>query len=321
MERSLVLAVNSILLLAVTVLLAYLVAANINFKNTLYKGLGKLNNKYNERRLKRELIKYNRTLLIKMSLAEKIELFLIDKSNIRHYLPFMNFYVLASLCLLIFIVTFGPVYKILMFLPSTAIICFLFSLIPLLALDLMGRYNSEKIRRKLAEFISVLNRWCSVKEDIFYAFERSVESNIGMPLKIFVRDMVIQVDRGIDPLEALDILQMKVNNAQFNDFIINIKQNIKHRGDIRKLLTNLEGQFYKIEEEYNRRKISTNKDRMILYCVMFVVLFIGYYFLKFNPKVEEFYLRTLRGKELLTFFSILYACGFYLSFKISKFNY
>jgi Flp pilus assembly protein TadB len=316
-----VLAVNSILLLAVTVLLAYLVAANVNFKNALYRGIGKLNNKYNERRLKREIIKYNRILMVKMSLVEKIELFLIDKSNIRHYLPFMNFYLLVSLCLLIFIATFGPVYKILLFFPSTVVICSLFSLVPLLVLDLMGRYNSEKIRRKLAEFISVLNRWCSVKEDIFYAFERSVESNIGMPLKIFVRDMVIQVDRGIEPLEALDILQMKVNNAQFNDFIVNIKQNIKHRGDIRKLLTNLERQFYKIEEEYNRRKISTYKDRMVLYFVMFIVLFIGYYFIKFNPKVEEFYLRTLWGKGLLTFFSVLYACGFYLSFKISKFNY
>jgi hypothetical protein len=38
-----VLAVNSILLLAVTVLLAYLVAANVNFKNALYRGIGKLN--------------------------------------------------------------------------------------------------------------------------------------------------------------------------------------------------------------------------------------------------------------------------------------
>jgi len=256
-----------------------------------------------------------------MSFAEKIELYLIDKSNIRHYIPFMNFYLLIFISVLIFTLSFGSVYRILFFVPSTAVVCLLFSLIPIFILDLMGRYNSEKIRRKLAEFVSVLNRWCAVKEDIFFAFEKSIDSGIGEPLRTFIRDMVIQVNRGIGPLEALDILQMKVDNVQFRDFIINIKQSIRHRGDIRKLLTNLENQFYKIEEEYNRRRISTYKDRLLIYFVMFAVLFIGYYFLKFNPKVEQFYLGTFQGKSLLTLFCILYVSGFYMSFRITRFRH
>ena len=71
--------------------------------------------------------------------------------------------------------------------------------------------------------------------------------------------MIIQVNRGVEPLEAISMLEMKVDNPQFRDFIVNIKQNVKHRGEIRKLLSNLEEQFYKIEEEYNRRKILTYK--------------------------------------------------------------
>jgi len=319
--RILIFAANSVLLLLTTALTAYLAAANIDFKTTLYNGLNRLNDEYNERRLRREVKRYTCGISIKMSLFERIELLLIDKSNIRYYVPFMNLSVLAVFCSLIFIVMLGQVYRVLKFLPSTVVVCLLFSLLPVLILELMGRYNSERVRRKLAEFISVLSRWCTVKEDIFYAFEKSVDSNIGMPLKIFVRDMVIQVDRGIDPLEALDILQMKVNNIQFRDFIINIKQNIRHRGDIVKLLTNLENQFYKIEEEYNRRKISTYRDRILIYIVMLVVLLTGYFFIRHNPQVEAFYITTLKGKALLTVFSILYACGFYLSFRISEFNY
>lgn len=316
-----ILVINSILLFCVTILFSYHVVTYLNFRKILHSGLSRLSSEFAERRFQREVKKYSRTLSIKMGLVEKVELFLIDKSNIRHYIPFMNFYTLSTCSLTLFIFICNPVYGILHFVPTTVVISFLFSLLPVFALDLMGRYNSEKIRRRLAEFISVLNRWCAVKEDIFYAFEKSMESGLGEPLKTFVRDMVIQVSRGIEPLEALDILQLKVDNIQFRDFIANIKQNIRHRGDIRKLLGNLENQFYKIEEEYNRRRISTYRDRLVIYCVMFSVLFIGYYFLKLNPRVEEFYLGTMQGKFFLTFFSILYAIGFYLTSGITKFRY
>lgn len=283
--------------------------------------LDRLGDEYKKRVISKELKRYSRSVSIKMGIAERVELFLIDKSNIRRYLPFMSFSMLAVIMGLIFLILLKPLYGILKFVPSVIIISFLFSLIPVLALDLMARYNSELIRRRLAEFISVLNRWCSVKEDIFYAFEKSVDSGIGEPLKTFIRDMVIQVRRGIEPVEALEILQLKVDNVQFKDFVVNIKQSIKHRGDIIKLLENLETQFYKIEEEYNRRRISTYRDRMLVYFVMFAVLFIAYFFIKSNPQIEQFYLFSTQGKSLLTLFCILYAGGFYLSFGIMKFKH
>jgi len=315
------LVVNSVFLVAVTIVLACFAAGVLNREQVLRRELKSINDNLDRRRLRKEIKKYTGAVTIRMSLPEKIELYLIDKSNIRHYLPFFSFYFLCFTVVSAFVSTFGYVFRILRFVPSAIAICFLFSLIPVFILDIMGKYNSEKIRRQLAGFISVLNRWCAVKEDIFYAFEKSVESGIGEPLKTFIKDMVIQVNCGIEPLEALDMLQMKVDNAQFRDFLVNIKQNIRHRGDIRKLLSNLEGQFYKIEEEYNRRKISTYKDRLLIYFIMFSVLFIGYFFLKSSPKVEGFYLRTFTGKSLLTFFCLLYACGFYMTLRITSFKH
>jgi Flp pilus assembly protein TadB len=318
---TLVLIVNSILLLTATIILTVIIVRTINLRALIHLGFDKFNAEYYERRIRRLIKNYVGSLKVKMSLTEKIELYFIEKSNIRKYIPFANTYILLLLCCIIFIVTFEFVYKALFSVVATSIICFLFSLIPIFFLDILGRYNSEKVRRKLAEFISVLNRWCAVKEDIFYAFERSIDSGIGEPLKTFTRDMITQISGGIDPITALDILQMKVDNAQFRDFIINIRQNVKHRGDIRILLTNLESQFYRIEEEYNRRKISTYRDRIIVYCTMFVVLIVGYYFLKVNPRVEEYYFSTSEGKSMLTLFSILFASGFFLSFRISKFKH
>ena len=318
---TLVLLVNSVILAASTVLFAYYIVINADVNNILRSGVEKLSKEYNRKQLKREIKKYSRIIPLKMTVADKIELYLIDKSNIKRYIPFANFYLLIMICILIFAIAFKLTFNVLLFVPSAVVVSLLFSLIPLFVLDIMGKYNSEIIRKRLAEFISVLNRWCAVKEDIFYAFEKSLESGIGEPLNTFIRDMVIQVNRGIDPLDALNMLQMKVDNPQFKDFIINIKQNIKHRGNIRVLLTNLENQFYKIEEEYNRRRISTYRDRLLLYFVMFAVLLAGYYFLKLNDRVEKFYLGTVQGKSLLTLFSLLYAGGFYLTFRITKFNH
>lgn len=256
----------------------------------------------------------------RLNLLERIELSYIEKSNIRRYLPFMNVYVLILTVLLIFVATFRYIYRALDFFPSAMVISGILSLTPVFALELLARYNSETIRKRLSEYISILNRWCSVKEDIIYAFEKSLGSNIGEPLQTFVRDMVIQVNRGMDPCEAIDMLRMRVDDPQFSDFAVNIKLSIRHRGDIKKLLTNLENQFYKIDEEYNRRKISTYRDRLLIYVIMFAVLAIAYFFIRMSLKVSSFYMGTLQGKLLLTVFSCMYALGFYLTAGIARFN-
>lgn len=244
----------------------------------------------------------------------------IEKSNIRHYVPFFNVYFLFAVMAVIFGLVFKPVISMLGFFPTALVISFLISLLPLFGLDLLVRYNAEMVRKKLSEYISVLNRWCSVKEDIMYAFEKSLGSGIGEPLHTFIRDMVTQVNRGMDAEEALDILQTKVDNSHFRDFVLNIKLSMRHRGDITKLLSNLETQFYRIDEEYNRRRISTYKDRMLIYFVMVAVLASVFLFIRFSAQVGEFYLNTVEGKLLLMIFSGMYAFGFYLTSGIMKFK-
>lgn len=313
--------INSLLILLATVFTSYQITCIFIDKN-INKNIQELSNKQKEKRMLKEIRRYMNSGpgSFKMSLIEKVELNLIDKSNIKNYIPFANFYLLIACSVIIFIASFKIVYKITLFVPSAIILCSLTALTPVFILDIMTKYNSEKVRRKLAGFVSVLNRWCAVKEDIFYAFEKSVESGIGEPLRTYIRDMIIQVNRGVEPLEAISMLEMKVDNPQFKDFIVNIKQNVKHRGDIRKLLSNMEEQFYKIEEEYNRRKISTYKDRIIIYFIMALVLIVGYAFLNINPQVKHFYLTTNIGKLLLMFFCVLYAIGFYLTVGITKFD-
>lgn len=311
---------NAILLACADVIFAIAVARNIDFKvkiSRLFKWLEQGCNFRKMSRIKGDSLE----AAAGMNLFERLELLYIEKSNIRHYIPVMNIYILIAIIILIFLTVYRPVNSLLRFLPSSVVISGIISMVPLFALELLSRYNSETVRKRLSEYISVLNRWCSVKEDIMYAFEKSLGSNVGEPLQTFIRDMVIQVNRGMDASDALDMLQMKVDNPQFRDFIVNIKLSLRHRGDIIKLLTNLENQFYRIDEEYNRRSISTYKDILLIYFIMFAVLVTAYIFINFTPQIGDFYLRTLEGKLLLMVFSGMYALGFYLTAGITKFKH
>lgn len=319
-SRILIMVVHVLVLLS-TILLSFHISGAVVSGRSVIKEILASGRFLHNRDMEREVKKYRKMPAVTMGFFQRIELHFIQKSNINRYLPFVNIYSVIAAQALIFVLLFRPVYRRLYFVPSTVIICFIFSFVPLMLLDLMGRRNSEKVRRKLAYLVSVLNRWCAVKEDIFYAFEKACDSGLGEPLDTFIRETVIQVKRGVDPAGALEMLSIKVNNQQFRDFIVNIRQNIRHRGDIRKLLSNLEDQFYRIEEEYNRRKISTYRDRMVIYIVMVFVPLIAYSFLKINPDVENFYLTTLNGKFLLSLFCMLYAAGAFLTVKINSFRY
>lgn len=280
-----------------------------------------LGNNLENKKKQLQINKYSSYVSVKLSMKDKIVINLLQKSNINKYIPFFSFTTLIVVEILVFSIVLYKSLVVVHFLPTAICIAFAASLLPFVLLDLLSKYNSEKIRHKLAEFISILNRWCAVKEDIMYAFEKSLDSGIDTTLKVYVRDMLIQINGGISQLQALSMLDKKVDNSQFHDFMINIKQNIRFRGDIKLLLTNMETQFYKMEEEYNRRNISTYKDRLILYGIMVVVLLAGFGLFRLNPKAYEFYMFTLLGKILLTVFCFIYTIGAYIAFNLTKFDY
>ena len=313
--------INTLLLLISTCTLSILLVRKISIAKAVKTGFNKIVSTVNDAKVLRQYKQYTYNISRKMNIIDNIELNLIANSNIKMYIPFFNFYILIICCLLIFVFLYIPVYKVLYSITSTTIICFVFSLIPMFILELMGKRNSDIIRKNLSRFISILSRWCEVKEDIFFAFEKSVDSGIGEPLKSNIKELVIQIKHGVDPIEALYILEMKIRNPQFKIFIINIKQNFKARGDILKLLSNLEDQFYALDEEYSRLKISTFIDRITIYIAMFCVLFIGYYILKNNQSVHDFYLGTINGKILMSLFCLMFAAGVYITTKITKFEY
>lgn len=325
------------LLVVITVFLSYQIAKKTDIKGLFKTGFSHFNEKYKKRKLLGLVQKYTRAVSIKMSIIDKLQFKYVDRLNLRSKVPgilagFINIYAVFVINIIIFVASFPVIYRTVMSIPSAVILSVMLAILPYFILDFIVRSNSEKVRRKMADFIAVLNRWIDVKEDIFYAFKKTVSfdikngdkigvSVVAEPLRTYIWDMLIQVEMGVEPFEALDNMDRKVDNLQFSDFILNVKQIIKSRGNIKVLLSNMEDQYYKLEEEYNRRKISTLKDRALIFLSIIMTSGVAYYLLRYNPEVNTFYTNTTIGQILLGVFSLMFLIGLIITLSISTYKY
>jgi len=195
------------------------------------------------------------------------------------------------------------------------------SLAPLVVLETLRQYNIQRTREDMVHLLSLLGQWYVVTEDIMKCFEKISEHQLSEPLSTYVNDFVIQVHRGLEVSQALEILNRKVESEFFSTFIVNIDQAMHNRGDVGIMLRNLEDEAYKLQEEFNRRRISTAHDKVVIFATMLSVLIIGYQFLILNEVTEYFYFHTFLGRTLVVCFSFLYLVGFIIAVGLSKLEY
>lgn len=113
------------------------------------------------------------------------------------------------------------------------------------------------------QLTSQLCRWCQIREDLYYAFEKCLESGLENPLREIIASFLTRVKGGMSTDEALDKMQKQIGEPTFRDLITAIRFNLRYRGDLPSLLEHMEMQMFRIEEEYTRRRISTAHDKKL----------------------------------------------------------
>lgn len=197
---------------------------------------------------------------------------------------------------------------------------FILSMIPSLIIDSISQYSNNQLSLEVAKFISVLTRWSVIKEDIYYCFEKSIDQ-IELPLKLYISDFMMYVKYSGHIGYAFDIIIDQTHNEMLRNLMINLQQITYSKGDLVELLERLEEESYQIFGEHERRKTETHFDKIAIYFSITCVLIITVMVLLINIKMQEFYLHTTVGQYLLSFFSILFFLGIYVSTKITSFNY
>lgn len=262
----------------------------------------------------------NDDLELQLSFIDKLHIKYIERSGIRLKFPFFSIYWLFSINLITFV---GVFYKFMPYLSNiitASIVAGLISYLPYIFLDLMGNFQSEKVRSEITAYTTSLRTWSNVNSDIVYIFEKASEDTKGM-LGVHGKEMVMQIRNGLQPELGMNIMKVKVGNPYFDTFMLNISHAFSNTGDLIKLLYKLEREAFKLEQAFEKRKYRTLHDRIIIFGLMLTTLGIALNLIMFNEVIRNIYINTLGGQIVLTIVMGCFATGVYKMFKITEFNH
>jgi Flp pilus assembly protein TadB len=155
----------------------------------------------------------------------------------------------------------------------------------------------------------MLCRWCQVREDLIYAIEKCRDTDLADPIRQVLIDLQVRVKGGMPIDQALDLMQASIDQENFSDLVTAIRFNFRYRGDLPVLLEHLEWQLNKIEEEYDRRRLSNARDRQLTLLILILVpLFLLFRFAG-NTEVREMFIGQPLGLALLIAGLIFYLAG------------
>ncbi len=244
---------------------------------------------------------------------------LIRKIDIASDQVIPNIYVFFYLSVIVFIFTFYMVYcEFLILLPSI-LIGLLGSMLPYIYISVKYEKTNDLLTLEVTKFISKLSQYATIKQDIYYCFEKSVDGTNGY-LKNMIEDFLVSVKYEGYMDDKFDRIILKTENELLRNLMINLKQAAYSRGDLVQLISRLEEESYKLYSERERRKFDTHFSMIAIYFSMFVILLITYIFYS-KESIRVFYFETVLGNYLISFFIILFLFGIVLTIGIRKFNY
>jgi Flp pilus assembly protein TadB len=157
-----------------------------------------------------------------------------------------------------------------------------------------------------------------VREDLFYAFERSRDSGLEEPMATYVGDLISRIQGGMPIDTALSLFQDCNKQEQFQDFVIAIRFNFRYQGNIVSLMDTLELQVNQVEEEYIRRRISSSRDRGLTVMIMLAAPLLYLFILLRDSLNRHFFFATTMGGGSLIIAILIYLVGLTLFWSVSR---
>lgn len=244
---------------------------------------------------------------------------LVEKSNVRN-----RFNVSAEIIIIISVINslaiFIVSYRFLFNIYVSVILAVATYLIPQMLLNIKVNKNAEKVDKELMNYISNLENFCNINDDIVYAIAKSIDF-APEPLKSFSSNFIVEVKHGINPIEALDNYGKKVDNRKFKFLIKVLKLCYKYDGSYVSVLSKEKELIKKYTIEKYRRKEKAKENRTVIYFLMLISLIVFYGLQKIN---QDFFnnLRTNLSGQLLVAYNIcIYIYCIYKTITIEKFEF
>lgn len=193
------------------------------------------------------------------------------------------------------------------------------SLLPAFAvyavMDVVGRMQGQREKSQITSLLTSMAKWSSVRNDIVYCLGKTIETGIENPAGTLIAKAMGRINGGMDIIMAIRHMESECKSEDMKYMFRNIRFAAEKGGNLRKLFTSMEKQFFMMDEEFFRRKISTSRDRTAVYATVLMVIASAVWFLAKNPTAGEFYINTGFGNSLLLIFSIVFSVALMLMFR------
>ncbi len=252
---------------------------------------------------------------------EDLENRLLVRSGLRQRFPWINIQVVLGFELALACLTGVSVYWGTGVWMIAVIATLISTAFPPMMIGILAFLRAQRLRMELADFLAVLHRGVCVKADVLYAFEQSLDSGLKDPLRSLIHAFVVQVKRGMPVEDALELLTYYVDQPHFRTAMLSIRQTLVYRGDVVTMLENLSWEAFRLEDEYNRRRISTLKDRFLLLGVSLGCLLAVGGYMALNGRVKAFYFQTPLGTTIAVVAGVAFLLGLVIAMQMGRFKY
>jgi len=182
-------------------------------------------------------------------------------------------------------------------------------------IDISEKYREDREMKQITFFLMTMAKWSGVKNDLVYCLKKTDEIKMKKPLGSMVGTAIGRIYGGMAPASAFELLEKESSSEDLRYLVKNIRFAAEKGGNLQKLFKGMEEQYFKIDEEYFKRKISTLRDRVAVYITIFMVIATGIWFIGSNPAAGTFYLNTLNGNLLLMVFVLVFGAGIMIMMK------
>lgn len=199
----------------------------------------------------------------------------------------------------------------LMILPVSFFLKFLFFIViaglPLVCLEVWRQSVIHKIDLDMLNFLQVLNVSFQVEEDIIKAFYQAESTLKNIYLKRLLSRFNVHVRKGLAIELAFRLLEQDAMHTYLKYIFVHFEESYFRRGNVAKLIANLEMEYTAIQIEINKRKLELKQERVVMLAMGGLLTIIGNAVMNSHDYLKSFYVaRHWEDKILLIWFVTLF---------------
>jgi len=183
------------------------------------------------------------------------------------------------------------------------------SSVPYLIFDIYKNSILKKEKEGITGLLMILTKWSSVKNDAVYCLQKANESNLKNPIGKYIKNLCIRLEKGMSVSDSLISCEKDALSEELRYVFINVRYAYEKGGSLYSIFKNLENQFFKIDEENYKRKISTSTDKYAVYISIILVMVTFYLIVLNNDYSKKYYFNSTLGIYILGIFSLLFFIG------------